>query len=405
MLSLREMEGLTGLVSKERLERRIASLAQALSGLPGGFDTALIVGRINQYYLTGTMQDGVFALRADGSYRFYVRKSHERAVMESPLSGFVKMASYRDMLSGLPEDLGRTYLDTEVMPLAMLERIRKYLKPREVLSLDRVLLGLRAVKDADEIELIEESGHLHRDLLERVVPSLLREGMSEAELAADAYAAMVKGGHHGMTRFSMFQMEIVVGQIGFGENSLYPTNFDGPGGMRGLHPAAPILGSRDRLLKRGDVVFADVGYGFLGYHSDKTQVYCFGAEPPSRAIEVHEACRGVLRKALGLIRPGTLASDVYKVAMAGLPESLSRHFMGYGDSGVKFLGHGIGLQIDEQPVVMAANATAFLPGMVIALEPKCGVEGVGMVGVEESYVIEESGPRCVTGGDNPIMRI
>jgi len=394
-----------GRASRERLEDRIGRLAAALSGLLGGFDTALIVGRINQYYLTGTMQDGVFVLRSDGSYRFYVRKSYERARLESPLDGIVKMSSYRDMLAGLPEDLGRTYVDTEVMPLAMLERIRKYLKPSAVLSLDRVLLGIRAVKDEDELALIEESGRLHCDLLERVIPSLLREGMSEAELAADVYSAMVKAGHHGVTRFSMFQMEILIGQIGFGESSLYPTNFDGPGGMLGLHPAAPVLGSRERLLKRGDLVFADIGYGFLGYHSDKTQVYCFGAEPPPRVIEVHEACRGVLRKALGLIAPGALASEVYLGALADLPSSLSKHFMGYGDSGVKFLGHGIGLQIDEQPVIMASNETPLCEGMVIALEPKCGVEGIGMVGVEESYVIEESGPRCITGGDRSIVRV
>jgi len=397
------MGKLAGQSTKERLEDRIGRLAKALSEFPGGFDTALIVGRINQYYLTGTMQDGVFILRADGSYSFYVRKSYERARMESPLEPIVKMASYRDMLESLPEDLGRTYIDTEVMPLAMLERMRKYFRLSAVQSLDRALLGIRAVKDSDEVELIEESGRLHCDLLERVVPSLLREGMSEAELGAEVYAAMVKAGHHGMTRFSMFQTEIVVGQIGFGENSLYPTNFDGPGGMRGLHPASPILGSRERFLKRGDLVFADVGYGFLGYHSDKTQVYSFGAEPPAAAVQVHEACRGVLSKALGLIKPGVRASEVYAGAMTDLPPCLSRHFMGYGDSGVKFLGHGIGLQIDEQPVIMAANETPFVEGMVIALEPKCGVEGLGMAGVEESYVIEGSGPRCVTGGDRSIV--
>jgi Xaa-Pro aminopeptidase len=274
-----------------------------------------------------------------------------------------------------------------------------------VLSLDRVLSGLRAVKDGEELALIEEAGRRHRDLLERVVPSLLREGMSEADLNADIFAAMVKGGHHGLTRFSMFQAEMVVGQVAFGENSLYPTNFDGPDGARGLHPAAPVLGSRDRLLKRGDIVFADVGYGFLGYHSDKTRVYCFGAEPPARAVEIHEACREVLRTTLGLVKPGVTAASVYDGAVGGLPAVLSEHFMGYGDSAVKFLGHGIGLQIDEQPVIMSSNKTPLAQGMAIALEPKCGVDGVGMVGVEESYVIEASGPRCVTGGDKPIMRV
>ncbi len=396
------MEELSGRASKERLEERIGRLHQALSALPGGFDTALVVGRINQYWLTGTMQDGVFVLRADGRYRCYVRKSHARARMESPLDGMTRITSYRDMLSELPKDLGRTYLDAEVMPLAMLERIKKHFTLGAVLPLDRVLQGLRAVKDAEEIALIEESGRRHQDLLERIVPSLLRKGMTEAELGAEVYASMVKTGHHGVTRFSMFQMEIVVGQIGFGESSLYPTSFDGPGGMKGLHPAAPVLGSRERLLARGDLVFADVGYGVMGYHSDKTQVYSFGREPSAAAVEIHEACRGVLRKAVGLMRPGARASEVYTGAVADLPACLSRHFMGYGD-GVKFLGHGIGLHIDEQPVVTAADETPLRPGMAIALEPKCGVEGEGMVGVEESFVIEESGARCVTGGDAPIM--
>jgi Xaa-Pro aminopeptidase len=387
----------------EMLQGRIAALVKALSDIPGGFDTALIVGRVNQYYLTGTMQDGILVLRSDGGARFYVRKSFERARIESPLPHIVKMAGYRDMLADLPEDLGRTYVETEIMPLAMLERIRKYLKPSAILPLDRVILGLRSIKDPQELAYVEESGRQHRALMERVIPNLLREGMSETDLAVEVYAAMVKGGHHGLSRFGMFQMEMVIGQIGFGENSIYPTNFDGPGGMLGLHPAVPILGSRERLLKKGDIVFADVGYGVLGYHSDKTQVYCFGAEPPDRAAEIHEACRGVLRRALALAKPGAAASEVYKGALADLPEALSLHFMGYGSESVKFLGHGVGLQIDEQPVIMAGNEAPLREGMVIALEPKCGIDGIGMVGVEESYVITASGPRCITGGDQGIV--
>jgi Xaa-Pro dipeptidase len=391
-----------GLSAKATLEKRIALLVRALSGAEGGFDTALVVGRVNQYYLTGTMQNGVLALRGDGSYRFFVRKSFERARAESPLEGIVRMDGYRDMLSELPSDLGRTYIETEVMPLAMLERIRKYLKPSEILPLDQVLLAQRAVKDPDEVSLIEESGRLHGKLLETTVPSLLREGMSEVDLAAEMYSAMLKAGHHGLSRFSMFQMEMVIGQVGFGEDSLYPTNFDGPGGMLGMHPAVPILGSRERRLRKGDIVFADVGHGVLGYHSDKTQVYCFGAKPPAAAVQAHEACRAVLKKALGLLKPGVTAGEVYDQAMSDLPDCLSRNFMGYKES-VKFLGHGVGLHIDEAPIIMSNNKAPLLENMVIALEPKCGIEGVGMVGVEETYLVTASGPKCLTGGDRGIV--
>jgi Xaa-Pro aminopeptidase len=263
---------------------------------------------------------------------------------------------------------------------------------------------MRAVKDAGEISLIEESGRLHRELLETTVPGLLREGMSEVDLVGDVYSAMLRAGHHGVSRFAMFQMEMVVGQLGFGEDSIYPTNFDGPGGMLGLHPSVPALGSRDRRLRKGDMVFVDVGHGVLGYHSDKTQVYSFGAEPTAIAKETHEACRAVLRKALGLLKPGVPACEVYEEAMSGLPPCLSRNFMGYGES-VKFLGHGVGLHIDEAPVIMAGNKAPLREGMVVALEPKCGIEGVGMVGVEETYLIEATGPRCLTGGDQDIQVI
>ena len=96
---------------------------------------------------------------------------------------------------------------------------------------------------------------------------------------------------------------------------------------------------------------------------------------------------------------------MYKGAVADLPASLSKHFMGYGDSRVKSLGHGLGFHIDECPVLMAANESPLAAGRVIALEPKCGVKGVGMAGVEESYVMEETGPRCLTGGDRSIVRV
>jgi methionine aminopeptidase len=101
----------------------------------------------------------------------------------------------------------------------------------------------------------------------------------------------------------MFQMEIIIGQFGFGESSLYPTNFDGPGGMKGMSPVVPILGNRERLLQKGDLVFVDVGFGYMGYHSDKTQVYSFGAEPGELSIKTHRACIQVLDRVVSGIRP------------------------------------------------------------------------------------------------------
>lgn len=399
------MESSDGIFSLDVFAQRAQRLAGALGGRHGGFDTALITGRVNQYWLTGTMQDALCALLPDGTVHLFVRKSYERAREESPLPNIHPITGYRDLAAVLPANLGRTCLETEIIPLAMLERIKKYHTMPELLPLDRDISALRAVKESGELALIRESGKRHNTLLTQAVPALLREGMTEAELTAQIYSAMVELGHHGVSRFSMFQMELVVGQVGFGTNSLYPTNFDGPGGMRGLHPAVPILGSRERTLKKGDLVFVDVGFGYLGYHSDKTQVYSFGAPVDLHAAQVHGACREVMKKAVERLCPGVRASTVYNEARSSLSPLLSSHFMGFGSGAVKFLGHGVGLEIDEQPVIMAVNETPLEQGMVIALEPKCGVEGIGMVGVEETWEITADGAVCLTGGDADIMMV
>ena len=387
----------------EILEERIHKLFEHLRKAGEAFDTAMIIGKVNQYYFTGTMQDGVLVLRREGTAAFFVRKSYDRAKMESPLDFIYKMNTYKDMRSVLPEDLGSTYVDTEVVPVALLERIRKYFVLGEIHSIDRILLGLRAVKSEYELTFIRESGKQHRYVLETLVPEILREGMSEIDFAGELYMRMLKLGHHGVSRFSMFQIEMIIGQLGFGDTSIYPTSFDGPGGMLGMSPAVPLLGRRDRYLRKGDIVFADIGYGIMGYHSDKTQVYSFGAPPAPEVLGIHGACLDVMRKAEGMLRPGKLPADIYRECMSGLPECLSKNFMGYGNEGVRFLGHGVGLQIDEFPVIANSRSGPLMENMVIALEPKCGIEGVGTVGCEETYVIKKDGPECLTGGAREII--
>ncbi|MDW7656037.1 MAG: Xaa-Pro peptidase family protein [Bacillota bacterium] len=387
----------------DTLTRRQQKLMQAILKDYPSIETVLVTSKINQYYLTGTMQEGLLVLRKDGYVRYFVRKSYERAGLECPLDIVVKVNSYRDMLPDLPTDLGSVGLETELVTLATVDKLEKYFKIASRTSIDRHFLFLRSVKSDQELAIISESGRQHANLLNKIVPGMLCEGMSETDLLAEVYAAMVKQGHHGVSRFAMAQMELIVGQLGFGENSLYPTNFNGPGGMRGLSPAVPIIGDRERRLKKGDLIFIDVGYGVEGYHSDKTQVYSFGSEPSCMAKSVHEACRSLMRKIWSLLKPGAIPATIYQTVIAELPDELSRYFMGYADDPVKFLGHGVGLQIGEAPVIAAGINEPLEKNMVIAIEPKCGIPGQGMVGVEETFVITDVGARCLTGGDRDIV--
>lgn len=391
--------------SAAEFRQRIDHLFRELERQKGRFDTALVYNRVNQYYLTGTMQEGLLVIRKNGDVTYFVRKSFERAQRESwlPADRLVPIHTYADLLDFLPENLGHTLVEMESLPLAVLERLRKYFRFESIHALDRSLARIRAIKSPYELALIRESGRQHSHLMEEVIPGLMHEGISEAELLADIYAAMVKQGHHGLSRFAMPQIEMVVGQIGFGISSLHPTNFDGPGGMAGLSAAVPALGSRDRRLRPGDLVFVDIGYGVNGYHSDKTRIYSFGAPPPEAAVTVHAACLEVLSQTAALMLPGAIPEQIYQTVLANLPAGLTPHFMGYGVERVRFLGHGIGLVIDEQPVIAKGFKDPLKTGMVIALEPKCGIDGLGMVGAEETYEITDQGAVCLSGGAREIL--
>jgi Xaa-Pro aminopeptidase len=226
---------------RAELERRIGRLVESLNHSATPFDTALIVGRINQYYLTGTMQDGLLIVRRDGTITFYVRKSARRAQIESPLPIIREMNTYKDILKHEPAHLGHVWIETNIMTVEVLERLKRTFVFDQIHPIESVLASLRAVKSPSEITLIREAGRRHSMLLETIVPQLMHTGISEAEFCQHVYAAMMNAGHHGVSRFSMFQMEMSIGQVGFGDSSIYPTSFDGPGGMRGLSAAVPSM--------------------------------------------------------------------------------------------------------------------------------------------------------------------
>lgn len=393
---------------KATLSRRLRQLQNTLENDPHGFGLAMIVNRLNQYYYTGTMQDGILLLRRGADPIYGVRKSAARARAECPLDIIRPITSYRDLISGLgtlPQTRQETtWVETETMPLVMLERLRRYLPVGPIRALETHINRQRAVKDAGEQALMRECGRRHRQLLEEIAPSLLREGISEAELMAELYRVMIRIGYQGVTRFAMFQIEMLVGQIAFGENSLYPSSFNGAGGMRGMHPAVPLIGSRERRLTRGDLIYLDVAFGYAGYHTDKTQIYVFGGPPPDEVEAVWLACRDLLDQARNRLKPGITPAEIYRLALADRPRILRDSFMGYGDELVPFLGHGIGLNVDEWPPLAEGFNEPLCPGMALAIEPKRGLPGVCMVGVEETYLMHEDRIECLTGGASSIIR-
>ena len=370
-----------------------------------GWELAFIFSTINLYYFTGTLQDGMLLIPRDGEAVFWVRRSYARAVDESCFPQIRPMQSYRTAAQATGAIPRTVYLETEQVSLATYQRLLKHFPFSDVISVDGVVADIRSVKSPYERDLMEKAGSIHRHVLEDLAPGLLREGMSEADFSAELYAVMVREGHHGIVRFGIAGAEIMLGLIGFGESSIYPTYIDSPGGNAGMSPAVPLLGSRDRKLKRGDLVFCDIGCGYHGYHTDKTMTYVFGGTLPDEVVAIHRQCIDIQDQIVPLLRPGAVPSQIYETVTADLGPSFLENFMGYGDRKVQFLGHGIGLEIAENPVIARGFDTPIEEGMVIAIEPKKGIKGIGMVGTENTFVVTPGGGRSITGNNPGLIRV
>ena len=369
-----------------------------------GWEMAAITGKIPLYYFTGTMPDGLLLIPQEGDAVFWVRQSYDRALEESFFPDLRKMRSYRDVAAAMGNIPREVYLETDLMPIAQLQRIQKHLPFTEVKSVDAEISAVRARKSPYELALMERAGNIHRHVLEDCVPGMLAEGIDEVSFACDLYSVMVKEGHQGIIRFGMFN-EMLLGQIGFGTSSISPICVDTPGGVSGMHPSVPQMGCRERKLRKGDLVVIDIGCGYNGYQTDKTLSYMFGRPLPDGVIQEHVRCVEIQDTMASLLKPGAIPSEIYRTIMAGLEPAFLTNFMGFGDRRVKFLGHGIGLWIDETPVIAEGFDEPLEEGMVFALEPKKGIPYVGLVGIENTFVVTPQGGRSLTGKNRGLVEV
>lgn len=265
-------------VPASELKDRLARFRKWMDGKDPDWQVAVIFGKINQYYFSGTMQDGLIFIPRIDEPVYWVRRSYERARSESYFSDIRPMQSFRDAAKDMGQYPGVYHIETEIVPIALAERFRKHFPVSEFKSLDPMVARTRAEKSRYEIELMSRSGEIHRRVLEDRVPDLLYEGMSEADLGCELHSVLIEEGHHGIIRFAMFETEIVLGQIAFGVHSIAPTYFNGPGGSVGLSPAVPLLGSRERNSGRAISYSLMSGAGMKV--TRQTKLLCINLELP-----------------------------------------------------------------------------------------------------------------------------
>lgn len=372
----------------------------------------IVFSRINMYYLSGTFGNGLLWLPLEGAPVLLCRRGMERARLESPMARIHSFRSYRDIEpvlrgAGSPP-AGALAVEMNGLSWTLANSFTRHLAGHQFLSGDRVLGMTRAIKSPWELAILREAGRRHDLCLTGLLPPLLRVGMSELEIAHLLFTLFLEQGHYGILRMENYGEEAYMGHIAAGDSGNYPSVFNGPLGLRGMHPATPHMGSPRRCWGAGEVLTIDAGFNLAGYQTDKTQVYWPGdpADMPTRAWAAHSFCMEMQEWIAGQLRPGVLPETIWEHCLRRAEQDgWAEGFMALGGNKVGFVGHGIGLAIDEYPVLARGFDLPLEAGMVLAVEPKIGIPGFGMVGVENTFEVTPDGGRRLTGSAGVIIPI
>ena len=379
------------------LQERVTNLQDSLQNK--GIDGALLVQRADTLYYTGTAQNVHVYIPREGkpivlAYRDFVRAQQESAWEVIPLKGISKIPSFiQEAGLTLPGILG---LELDVLPVNQFERYRKTFPDALLVDVSTEVRLLRAVKSEWELARLEKSAQIHAAVLE-FAKEVVHQGMTEVELEGLVEGKARALGHGGYVRMRGFDSEFHFCVITSGPRAAVPSCFDGPVTGQGISIAHPH-GATMAQIKAGEPIIVDMVTVVHGYQIDQTRILSLG--PLSEELKkAYEMAIQVEEKIRGALVPGRVAGEIYEEILTWVRENTpyERNFMGYGTAQVRFVGHGVGLELDELPTISKGSKEVLKSGMVVAIEPKFVFPGVGVVGIEDTVVIEaEMGARYLS---------
>jgi Xaa-Pro aminopeptidase len=360
------------------------------------------------YYYSGTAQPAYLVVLPD-DYRLFVRRGYETAAGESGYERerIVQEGSLeaiaRRMFPG--EEPGmKVGTEMDVLTLSQARAMERVLGMRELVDVSSDILDQRSVKDAQEVESTRKAcsavhaGHM-------AVLSSLRAGMSELELAAAVEHAQRLAGHEGCYFMRLPDFVMSRGPLASGPNLRQTSGTLFTLSGAGLSPAIPTGASR-RIIEDGDMVLVDIPACIEGYHADQSRTYAVGQTDP-RALEMFQRLRGVADCLISRLRPGMTCGEAF--ALAGTEAQalgIGDSFLGF-QTGAKahFVGHGIGLELNEAPLLARKNGKVLKAGMTLALEMHLMEPEGFALKLEDTVIVNPDGVEILTSSPRELIMV
>jgi Xaa-Pro aminopeptidase len=369
-------------------DKRIDALRKILAEQQ--INAAVLLYSRDLLYYAGVSIPSILLITPQTS-RLFIRRAMEFAVADSTVMDVEPDGSLRKIAEQLKEEkLQRTRigLELDVIPAELYLRLQSELPDAQFVNISPHILNQRMVKDEDELKLVRISAEM-TDKAHRRAQEVIRGGMPEIAMAAEIEAELRRNKHEVILINRRFDAHTMYGMIGSGENLARFAGFANVASGIGLSRAMRISAS-DRIMNRGDVVMIDITGCYHGYITDVTRMYVIGGASKKQREVFDELCL-VQDEIFSNIRPGVPVSEVYERGLSAAAKSnYSDYFMGYHEKG-KFVGHGIGLELDEPPVIGPDDPTIIRENMTLVIEINTIIPGFGAIKVEDSFIVHSDG--------------
>ena len=356
-------------------------------------DAAIFTCNVNLIYTYGQVVSGYLYLPLNAPARLFIKRPNN--ITGEHIHPIRKPEQIPELIQQcglqLPKKL---MLEGDELPFTEYNRLAACFPEAEVLPCGTQLIRqARSIKTAFELELFHRSGVAHAKAYQQI-PSVYRAGMTDRELSIEIERLMRLEGCLGQFRVFGRSMEIFMGSLLAGSNAAAPSPYDFALGGKGVDPSLPG-GLDGTLLQPGQSFMVDMGGNFYGYLSDMSRVFSIG-KLPEQAYAAHQTCLEIQDAVADKAKPGVTCEELYDTAIEMVTRAgFADNFMGVGQK-AKFIGHGVGLEINEAPVLAPRMKQELQPGMVFALEPKIVLPEVGPVGIENTWAVTAEGVEKLT---------
>ena len=388
------------------LEYRCKRLQDLMAG--EGLDAVIIVQNADLFYFTGTTQSGCLYVPAQGQPIYMARKEFSRARMESGLKEIVPFGSMKD-IPGILAQYGypgpkRIGMELDVLPVNFFERYTKVFPDAGFQDATPLIRQVRMIKSHYEIHLMKDAADQVHRVWQRAC-EIIRAGATDLEIAAELEYTARKDGHQGLVRMRGFNSELFYAQIFSGTDSAVPAYADTPLGGLGLNPSFGQSAGLKRI-ERNEPVIIDFAGCVDGYLIDQTRVFAIEGLS-DRLRRGYEDMLTVQRRMTEIAVPGVPWGTIYDECLAlAVDLGYADSFMGARGSQVSFIGHGLGIEIDEYPFIARGFKEMTLEaGMAFAFEPKVVFPGEGAIGIENTFYISNDGLKQLTYSSEELMII